>query len=101
MRYAGKQSSRVAAEPASGPAPTAACPTVANGPASSPAEIEQAVAAQGETVRQLKASKAAKADIDAAVAVLLDLKKQLVVLQGGDPGTKASSSSSKKGKNKK
>ena len=60
MRYAGKQSSRVAAEPASGPAPTAACPTVANGPASSPAEIEQAVAAQGETVRQLKASKAAK-----------------------------------------
>ena len=76
--------------PSSTPAPAAAAP----------ADLEKAVASQGDKVRELKTSKAAKADIEAAVAVLLDLKKQLVVSQGGDPGS-APAAPSKKGKNKK
>jgi hypothetical protein len=68
--------------------------------AAAPADLEKAVASQGDKVRELKASKAAKADIEAAVAVLLDLKKRLVVWQGGDPAS-AASAPSKKGKNKK
>ncbi len=77
-----------------------ASPSAPPAVAASPADLENAVASQGDKVRELKASKAAKADIDAAVAVLLDLKKRLVVSQGGDPAS-ASSAPSKKGKNKK
>ena len=42
---------------------------------------------QGNKVRDLKAAKADKSIITAAVAELLDLKKQLCVLQGGDPAS--------------
>jgi hypothetical protein len=98
IRYAGKQSTRGAAESSSGP--TAPAPTAGPAPVSSAGlDLEQAIASQGDKVRELKTSKAAKADIDAAVAVLLDLKKQLVVSQGGDPGNAAAAS--KKGKKKK
>lgn len=49
---------------------------------------------QGEKVRQLKASKADKATVDAEVAVLLDLKKRLCMAEGKDPA--AGQSKSKK-----
>jgi len=96
-RYAGKQSARSTVEPSSKSEASPSAPAVV---AAVPADLEKAVASQGDKVRELKASKAAKADIEAAVAVLLDLKKRLVVWQGGDPAS-AASAPSKKGKNKK
>jgi len=45
---------------------------------------------QGDKVRQLKATKADKAVITAAVAELLDLKKRLEVLQKEGPSTASS-----------
>lgn len=51
---------------------------------------------QGELVRQLKTDKADKGKIDAAVAKLLDLKKQLAISQGLDPNASASSGGKKK-----
>ena len=53
---------------------------------------------QGDKVRQLKAAKADKASIDAAVAVLLDLKKKLAVL---DPCSQQQPAVSGKSKSKK
>jgi methionyl-tRNA synthetase len=47
------------------------------------AEIEDAVAAQGEKVRQLKSSGVEKSVWQPEVAILLDLKKQLTILQAG------------------
>lgn len=44
-------------------------------------QLEKEITAQGDIVRQLKVSKAEKKDIDAAVAKLLDLKKQFAVVQ--------------------
>ena len=44
--------------------------------------LEDAVTKQGSVVRELKASKAAKVDIDKEVAKLLDLKKQLAISKG-------------------
>ncbi|XP_067686292.1 methionine--tRNA ligase, cytoplasmic-like isoform X2 [Haliotis asinina] len=67
QRFAGKQSSK---------------------PAASPEEIErltQEVTKQGDAVRELKAQKAEKAVISAAVEKLLDLKKQLANAQGAEP----------------
>lgn len=55
------------------------------------------VTAQGNIVRDLKANKADKETITAAVAKLLDLKKQLCVAQGIDPATL---DAGKKGKKK-
>ena len=49
--------------------------------------MEARVTEQGNKVRDLKAAKADKSIITAAVAELLDLKKQLCVLQGGDPAS--------------
>lgn len=40
---------------------------------------------QGNHVRQLKANKAEKAEIDAEVAKLLELKKQLALAEGKTP----------------
>jgi hypothetical protein len=53
---------------------------------------------QGNKVRELKTAKAEKAKIDAEVATLLDLKRQLAVVQGEDPAAAAPSSGKKKGK---
>ncbi|ORE09350.1 histidyl-tRNA synthetase [Rhizopus microsporus var. microsporus] len=47
-------------------------------------ELTQSIESQGQKVRQLKAEKAEKSVIDAEVAALLDLKKQLAVLEGTD-----------------
>ena len=100
MRYAGKQSTRTTAEPAGD---TGATPPPAAPPTSSPAHLEEAVASQGSKVRELKAGKAPKPEIDAAVALLLDLKKQLTISQGAAPSVPVSAAAapSKKGKNKK
>jgi len=54
---------------------------------SSAADIENLsknVTQQGNKVRELKASKASKSDVDAAVAQLLDLKKRLLLAEGKD-----------------
>ncbi|XP_074836358.1 methionine--tRNA ligase, cytoplasmic isoform X1 [Carettochelys insculpta] len=48
-------------------------------------ELAEEVARQGDHVRQLKARKAEKGQIDAAVAKLLELKKQLALAEGRDP----------------
>lgn len=52
-------------------------------------------------MRQLKAAKADKKDIDAAVAKLLDLKKQLATATGQEPAAAQSGSNKKKGGKKK
>lgn len=54
---------------------------------------------QGTVVRELKTKKGDKAAIDAAVAKLLDLKRQLAVAQGLDPD-QAVGGGKKKGKKK-
>ncbi|XP_041371922.1 methionine--tRNA ligase, cytoplasmic-like [Gigantopelta aegis] len=76
-------------------------PAVVNGPAK-PEDIERLTAEvtkQGMSVRELKTNKAEKSAIDAAVAILLDLKRQLAVAQGDDPSA-VSGSGKKKGKKK-
>ena len=78
VRYAGKQSSRLSPGKDVGQAPAGADPEAA-------AVLEKKVAEQGNIVRDLKAAKGDKDTISAAVALLLDLKKQLAVAQGVDP----------------
>ncbi len=63
-------------------------------------QLEKDVTAQGEVVRQLKASKADKKDIDAAVAKLLDLKKQFASATGQEPTPPTGGSKKKGGKKK-
>uniref|UniRef100_A0A8C3HWE0 Methionine--tRNA ligase, cytoplasmic n=1 Tax=Chrysemys picta bellii TaxID=8478 RepID=A0A8C3HWE0_CHRPI len=48
-------------------------------------ELAEEVAKQADRVRQLKASKAEKGQIDAEVAKLLELKKQLALAEGKTP----------------
>jgi len=62
--------------------------------------LSKNVTQQGDKVRQLKAAKAAKSEIDAAVAELLDLKKRLCLAEGKDPNETAAKSSSKSNKKK-
>ena len=71
-------------EQVTGDAPGKAAPAAATAPGAGmdgPA-LEKAVAAQGLVVRKLKGDKADKADIKAAVAVLLGLKKQFEQVTG-------------------
>ena len=89
VRYAGKQSSRLSSGKDVGQAPAGADPVAA-------AALEKKVAEQGNIVRDLKAAKGDKDAISAAVALLLDLKKQLAVAQGVDPAAQ----DTKKGKGK-
>jgi len=89
VRYAGKQSSRLSSGKDVGQAPAGADPVAA-------AALEKKVAEQGNIVRDLKAAKGDKDAISAAVALLLDLKKQLTVAQGVDPAAQ----DNKKGKGK-
>ncbi|XP_046333263.2 methionine--tRNA ligase, cytoplasmic-like [Haliotis rufescens] len=73
--------------PAPAVTPTPATPTPAT-PSGDQGEIDrltEQVSAQGTVVRELKTKKGDKAAIDAAVAQLLDLKRQLAVAQGLDP----------------
>lgn len=71
---------------------TAAAPAAAVAPASSDiSTVLSQISAQGEKVRELKAAKADKASIDAAVKTLLSLKADYKQLSGSDwkPGTTA------------
>ena len=63
-------------------------------------KLNQTLLLQGLVVRELKAAKAEKSAIDAEVAKLLDLKKQLALAQGLDPAAAAPSGGKKKGKKK-
>lgn len=76
------------------PAATTEKPTLTN----SVENLTKQVTEQGDKVRGLKTTKADKASIDAAVAVLLELKKQLALAEGKDP---AESSGNATGKSKK
>lgn len=60
--------------------------------------LTEHVTKQGELVRDLKAAKAEKSKINAEVANLLDLKKQLAQAQGLDPNSSAPSGGKKKEK---
>lgn len=62
--------------------------------------INTVVFYQGDKVRGLKTAKADKATVDAAVAVLLDLKKQLSLAEGKDPSVASAPTTSSKGKKK-
>ena len=66
----------VLAGPGEGGSAAAAAAAAPGSASAAPAatSIDQLVARQGEAVRALKAAKAPKADIDAAVQVLLQLK---------------------------
>ncbi|KAL8612842.1 hypothetical protein ACOMHN_038097 [Nucella lapillus] len=80
------------------PKPGAAPSTPSHSP--SGGDLDAKVGAQGDKVRQLKADKAPKGDIDAAVQVLLSLKKQYKEATGKDwtppkPGQQPSPSSVK------
>ncbi|XP_005098473.2 methionine--tRNA ligase, cytoplasmic [Aplysia californica] len=85
----------------SGAAPAVASPAVNGGAGDSPsspevARLTQAVADQGNKVRDLKAAKAEKSAIDTEVASLLQLKRELAVAQGQDPDAAVGGGSSKK-----
>ena len=69
--------------PAAAPAPAQAAST------GQACDINEKINLQGESVRNLKAQKAAKADIDAAVKLLLELKGEYKKATGSDwkPGT--------------
>ncbi|BFZ06408.1 hypothetical protein BsWGS_09447 [Bradybaena similaris] len=62
-------------------------------------KLNQAVTDQGLKVRELKAAKADKSVVDAEVAVLLQLKKDLALAQGQNPDA-AATAGKKKGKKK-
>lgn len=64
------------------------------------ARLTEEVTKQGNAVRELKTAKADKSTVDAEVAKLLDLKKQLALAQGLDPAAAAPSGGKKKGKKK-
>merc|ERR1712139_625393 len=90
-KFSGKQGEPAAAA-AKPKAAAPAQPPKANEPAAAAAtdpaavaDLEKRVADQGNHVRQLKANKAAKEEINVAVAELLDLKKKLTIAQGGNP----------------
>jgi len=67
-------------------APSATTPAPAPAPAgsSSADDLNQKITDQGNQVRDLKGKKAGKADIDAAVKLLLDLKAQYKAATGQD-----------------
>ncbi len=88
--------------PASAPAPApASAPAPAPAPAASSDPLASAVEAKGSEVRKLKADKADKAAIDAAVAELLALKRELAEKTGGPPSAPAKDKKDKKDKEKK
>jgi len=91
VRYAGKQSTRL---PAGGSGAATTAPVTADPKAAE--ALQQQVNEQGNIVRDLKVAKAEKDAISAAVAKLLDLKKQLAAAQGIDPAA----ADPKKGKGK-
>jgi len=90
VRYAGKQGSR---DKAAAKAEPFTEKTAAVGDA---AALEALVNEQASKVRELKTAKADKDTVGAAVANLLELKKQLCLAQGGDPASLEKKSKKKK-----
>ncbi|XP_063215118.1 methionine--tRNA ligase, cytoplasmic isoform X2 [Chroicocephalus ridibundus] len=90
-RFGGGQPEDLALEPQAKQTPPASDPSPASAPLlplGDPQLIQQLteeVVKQGNHVRQLKANKAEKAQVDAEVAKLLELKKQLAVAEGKSP----------------
>ncbi|OQV15980.1 Methionine--tRNA ligase, cytoplasmic [Hypsibius exemplaris] len=85
-----------------GKKPVVAAATTAGGAAvggESAAELNEQITKQGEVVRDLKAKKAAKEEIDREVLKLLDLKKRLTLSGGG--GDAAAAPADKAGKKEK
>ncbi|KAF8778171.1 Methionine--tRNA ligase like protein [Argiope bruennichi] len=60
------------------------------------ASLESQVTEQGNKVRELKTNKASKPEIDKEVAVLLELKKKLVIARGENPDQAQGKSKNKK-----
>ncbi|XP_069735090.1 methionine--tRNA ligase, cytoplasmic isoform X1 [Phaenicophaeus curvirostris] len=81
-RFGGGQPADLPAEPQAKQSPPA---PEAPGDPQLIQELTEEVAKQGNLVRQLKATKAEKAQVDTEVAKLLELKKQLAVAEGKSP----------------
>ncbi|XP_063215117.1 methionine--tRNA ligase, cytoplasmic isoform X1 [Chroicocephalus ridibundus] len=81
-RFGGGQAKQT--PPASDPSPASA-PLLPLGDPQLIQQLTEEVVKQGNHVRQLKANKAEKAQVDAEVAKLLELKKQLAVAEGKSP----------------
>lgn len=67
-------------KPGQTPAPAAATST----PVADASSVNESIVKQGDLIRDLKAKKAAKAEIDPQVKILLDLKAQFKALTGQD-----------------
>ncbi|XP_064330642.1 methionine--tRNA ligase, cytoplasmic isoform X3 [Phalacrocorax carbo] len=81
--FGGGQPENLAVEPQAKQTPPASEP--APGDPQLIQELTEEVAKQGNHVRQLKANKAEKAQVDAEVARLLELKQQLALAEGKSP----------------
>ncbi|KAM6364797.1 methionine--tRNA ligase, cytoplasmic isoform 2-T2 [Pluvialis apricaria] len=90
-RFGGGQLEDLAVEPQAKRTPPVSEPSPAPATLMAPGdpqwiqELTEEVAKQGNHVRQLKANKAEKAQVDAEVARLLELKQQLAVAEGKSP----------------
>ncbi|XP_074905451.1 methionine--tRNA ligase, cytoplasmic isoform X2 [Buteo buteo] len=84
-RFGGGQPEDLAVEPQAKQTPPASVTVMAPGDPQLIQELTEEVAKQGNHVRQLKANKAEKAQVDAEVAKLLELKKQLALAEGKSP----------------
>ncbi|XP_063997761.1 methionine--tRNA ligase, cytoplasmic isoform X2 [Pogoniulus pusillus] len=82
QRFAGGQAKPTPPAPEAPPAPT---PSVAPGDPQLAQRLAEEVAKQGTHVRQLKATKAEKCQVEAEVAKLLELKRQLALAEGRSP----------------
>merc|ERR1711874_937184 len=91
-KYQGKQSER------GSPPKTDEAAAPAKADAGTIADLEAQVAAQGNKVREVKASKAGKSLVEAEVKLLLELKQKLAAAQGTP--APAAEGKGKKGKKK-
>ncbi|KAK7104463.1 hypothetical protein V1264_019176 [Littorina saxatilis] len=80
-----------------GAAAPASAPAKMSAPSSAGGDLDAKITEQGDKVRQMKANKAPKAEVDAAVQTLLSLKKQYKEATGSDwkPGAAPASAPAK------
>ncbi|OPJ90010.1 methionine--tRNA ligase, cytoplasmic isoform X2 [Patagioenas fasciata] len=84
-RFGGGQTEDVAVKPQAEQTHPAPATLGAPGDPQLIQELTEKVAKQGNYVRQLKANKAEKGEVDTEVAKLLELKKQLLLAEGKSP----------------
>lgn len=101
VKYAGKQSPErtVSPEKSKAKKATGDAPVISASNGVDPEEIESLnslVTTQGNKVRELKANKANKSEIDEEVATLLELKRRLAIAKGENPDQPQGKSKSKK-----